>query len=624
MVVQDDTINSGEPEKAESVPAVPEQAKIFTVEILHMIKDAQQQHGLRHGDFQRYRGYCTRRIRRLRKALKYPQGDKRHFKRRDVTIGQLTGKKADERFFHIPLISAERAWAYAMQLKQESNTEPRKRFHLISKLRRACFYALQLQELCNTEAFDARTKLECEAYVAWMHGSLHFELQLWKTAGEHLKRAQVVYENLAKALPDDEQELYRAKVNEFTPNLRYCAYNISGGASSGGKIDEILELRAQGVLENLDVLVSQTKTESSEGLQTIDWRGRKVTVRPEKVRLFLLSAQELDKSLAKATKPDSKIELIERILMDCKDAIQAVRDEIKQDPKLRSLTTGQTVSGVQYLLAYLSYIRHSRTLQRNLCLVEQVIVKETLSKTIAYASSFQAKLNFDDPNQQSQQNVGDGKRVRSQDLARLYEIILQNVTEMQQINGMEDDAQYQSEVENLAITFKAFRCYYIALTLIDMKKWKEAVALYERASNYATEALKGKASAEFQLQSELKKVVSTIEGCKFSAHAYSVLEDDNSEEAGTTTKAQKTTKPLYERLSLYKEDQSLHTKTPNVFKLTPDMEPIPCKPLFFDLAMNYVELPSLDDKLESPGKKAGGVTGFVKGFLGWGGGGGNK
>ncbi|XP_060660741.1 signal recognition particle subunit SRP68 [Drosophila nasuta] len=604
MVVEEP--NSGENvEKTDSGTAVTEPTKIFTIEILHMIKDAQQQHGLRHGDYQRYRGYCTRRIRRLRKALKYPQGDKRHFKRRDVTLAHLTGKKADERYIHIPLISAERAWAYAMQLKQEANTELRKRFHLINKLRRACFYALQLQELCNTEVFDARTKLECEAYVAWMHGTLHFELQLWDSAGEHLKRAQVVYENLAKALPEDDQELYRAKVNEFTPNLRYCAYNISGGAS-GGKIDEILELRAQGVLENLDVLVSQTKTESSEGLQTIDWRGRKVTVRPEKVRLFLLSTQELDKSLAKTAKLDAKIELIERILMDCKDAIQAVRDEIKQDPKLRSLTTGQTVSGVQYLLAYLSYIRHSRTLQRNLCLVDQ------------------AKLNFDDPNQQQQstQAQGDGKRVRPQDLARLYEIILQNVTEMQQITGMEEDAQYQSEVANLALTFKAFRCYYIALTLIDMKKWKEAVALYERASNYANESLKGHACAEFQLQAELKKMVSTIDGSKFSAHAYSVLEDDNSEDAGgVSTKSQKTTKPLYERLSQYKEDQSLHTRAPNVFKLTPDMEPIPCKPLFFDLAMNYVELPSLEDKLESPDKKGASITGFVKGFLGWGGGG---
>ncbi|CAD7006680.1 signal recognition particle subunit SRP68 [Ceratitis capitata] len=598
----EETTNTENVEKieGEQAPLPTEPIKIFTVEILHMVKDAQQQHGLRHGDYQRYRGYCTRRIRRLRKALKYPQGDKRHFKRRDVTLVQLTGKRADERFIHIPLISAERAWSYAMQLKQEANTEPRKRFHMINKLRRACFYALQLQELCNSEAFDARTKLECEAYVAWMHGSLHFELQLWDKALDHLKRAQVVYENLAKALPEDEQELYHAKVNEFTPNLRYCAYNIGGGGGTN-KMDDLLELRAQGLLENLDMLVSQTKVESSEGLQTIEWRNRKVTVRPEKVRLFLLSIQEVDKSLEKTTKVDSKIELIERILMDCKDAIQAVREEIKQDPKLRSLTTGQTVSGVQYLLAYLSYIRHSRTLQRNLCLVEQI------------------KSNFDDPNQKSN-IIGEGKRVRPQDLARLYEIILQNVTEMQQIQGMEDDTVYQDEMENLVLTFKAFRCYYIALTLIDMKKWKEAVALYERSSKYANEALAGKASDEFKLTDELKKLVSTIDGCKFSAHAYSVLENDTSEDAIFQSKSQKSTKPLYERLSQYKEDQSLHTKTPNVFKMTPEMEAIACKPLFFDLAIGHIELPPLDDKLQTSGNKgAASISGFVKGFLGWGG-----
>lgn len=433
-----------------------------------------------------------------------------------------------------------------------------------------------------------------------MHGTLHFELKLWKSAGEHLKRAQVVYENLAKALPDDEQELYRAKVNEFTPNLRYCAYNISGGRAAGGNMDDLLEFRAQGLLENLDDLINKTKTESSEGLQTIEWRGRKVTVRPEKVRLFLLSAQELDKGLEKASKIDSKIELIERTLMDCKDAIQAVKEEIKQDPKLRSLTTGQTVSGVQYLLAYLSHIRHSRTLQRNLCLVEQ------------------AKLNFDDPNQKSQTGTGEGKRVRPQDLTRLYEIILQNVTEMQQITGMEEDPVYQAEVEHLALTFKAFRCYYIALTLVDMKKWKEAVALYERSSNYANEALKQNTNDEFKMANELKKLISIIDSCKFSAHAYSVLEDDNSDDPIFTAKSQKSSKPLFERLSQYKEDQSLHTKNPNVFKMVPEMEAIPCKPLFFDLALNYVEFPSLEDKLQSADDKKG-ISGFVKGFLGWGG-----
>jgi len=95
--------------------------------------------------YQRYRGFCARRIRRLRKALKYSQGD---FKRRDGTLAQIAGQQVDERFMQILLTSAELAW-YAIPLKQESNMEPRKRFNFINKLRKACSYALQLQELCK-------------------------------------------------------------------------------------------------------------------------------------------------------------------------------------------------------------------------------------------------------------------------------------------------------------------------------------------------------------------------------------------------------------------------------------------------------------------------------------------
>ena len=41
--------------------------------VLNEIKTSQNQHGLRHGDYQRYRQYCTRRIARIRKALHFPQ-----------------------------------------------------------------------------------------------------------------------------------------------------------------------------------------------------------------------------------------------------------------------------------------------------------------------------------------------------------------------------------------------------------------------------------------------------------------------------------------------------------------------------------------------------------------------
>jgi hypothetical protein len=47
----------------------------------------------------------------------------------------------------VPLMMAERAWSYAMQLRQESNTELRKKFHLISRLKKAATYSSQLQDL---------------------------------------------------------------------------------------------------------------------------------------------------------------------------------------------------------------------------------------------------------------------------------------------------------------------------------------------------------------------------------------------------------------------------------------------------------------------------------------------
>jgi len=68
----------------------------------------------------------------------------------------------------LPLIDAERAWAYAMQLKSEANTEPRKRFHLISRLRKAVQHANTLDRLCNDSGlFDARTKLDVEVGTSY-------------------------------------------------------------------------------------------------------------------------------------------------------------------------------------------------------------------------------------------------------------------------------------------------------------------------------------------------------------------------------------------------------------------------------------------------------------------------
>lgn len=70
---------------------------------------------------------------------------------------------------------------------------------------------------------------------------------------------------------------------------------------------------------------------------------------------------------------------------------------------------------------------------------------------------------------------------------------------------------------------------------------------------------------------------------------------------------------MEDRLNEYVEDQSLVLKRLNLTKFPPDFESVPAKPLFFDLALNLVQFPSLEDKVEQK-PQAGGITGYFKGW----------
>lgn len=332
----------------------------------------------------------------------------------------------------------------------------------------------------------------------------------------------------------------------------------------------------------------------------MEWRGRRVTVRPEKVRLFLIALQDFDKSVASAPSAQAKIDILENILMDCKDAISAIRDEIKNDPKLKAASENQSqLSGINYLLSYLMYLRLMRTIERNNLLVQQA--EEARKNNLQI----------------------DGKKVRPHDLTRLYEIILQNFTELQQLPGFENDVAYQQEIETQMKAYRAFRCYYIAQVLTGLRRFREALAMLERCSTYTAESISNKLTDK-PLSDKLQILKKDIESCKFEVHADSVLEDDDEQDEETkytsSGKPYKDKKPLVDRLEEYREDTQVLTKNPNIYKMPPSMEAIPCKPLFFDLACNFIEFPNLDDKTgAADSKKQGaGLTGLVKGFLGWG------
>ena len=251
------------------------------------------------------------------------QGKKKEFHKKEVTEEAVK----DEKHLHVPLVTAERAWAYYMQLKFEANSDPRKKFHMVNRLRKAAKHAEALSAVCvDSSKVDARTKLETAAYSAWMSGTLYFETGKWVEAQKMLTQAKAVYTSLSQAVGEEEGALFNGKIQEITPSLRYCAYNIGDKQAAGDLTRD----------QRMDLLVAQTKEEQASSLQEVEWRGRRMAVRQEKVRRFLLSHQESDSELERADDAEARCQVFESLLLECKDALQVLKEELVEDPEFRA------------------------------------------------------------------------------------------------------------------------------------------------------------------------------------------------------------------------------------------------------------------------------------------------
>ncbi|XP_035634943.1 signal recognition particle subunit SRP68-like [Oncorhynchus keta] len=569
------------------------------LEILQIIKDSQQQHGLRHGDYQRYRGYCSRRLRRLRKTLGFKCGNRHKFTGKKVTVEMLSDNRYnDNRYLLLVLMEAERAWSYAMQLKQEANTEPRKRFHLLSRLRKAAKHGERLEKLCESPRVDAKTKLEAQAYTSYLSGMVRFELQEWKAATEAFNKCKTIYEKLASAFTEELAVLYHQRVEEISPNIRYCAYNIG----DQNAMNELMQMRLSAgggggmMAEKLEALITQTRAKQAATMSEVEWRGRTVPVKIDKARIFLLGLGDNEAAIAQAANEETKERLYETLLAECRDTIQAVREELKTEAKQRERSDEASgkVSNLQFLHSYLTYIKLWTVVKRN----------ESM------AHMLQAKLK--------EPQTDENKRgPRPQDLIRLYDIILQSLAELSTLQGLEEDHTFQKEVALKMLVYKAYRCFFIAQSYVLVKKWSEALVLYERVLKYAKEVQSKAKSLNNSLKDlpDVQELITEVNAEKYSLQAAAILDTEDAPEAPSQQKVKDNT-PLCERLDTFHLDPTLVGKQPNLVQFPPDFQPIPCKPLFFDLALNHVAFPPLEDKVEQKGK--GGLTGYIKGIFGFG------
>ena len=73
--------------------------------------------------------------------------------------------------------------------------------------------------------------------------------------------------------------------------------------------------------------------------------------------------------------------------------------------------------------------------------------------------------------------------------------LLQHVTDLGDVLGAEDLAS-QKHIAALTLAFKSFRCFYLAESYVTMKKWPEAIGLFDRAVEHVMQSLEQYRSLE--------------------------------------------------------------------------------------------------------------------------------
>jgi len=206
----------------------------FSFKLMETVQKQQSSNGLRHNDHLRYRQYCSRRLRRLFNALRFKHG-KGRFKN-----VPFPDDFQDVRFLEIPLVAAERAWSYGVQLKADnaaaSVLNPQWRHHSIQRFSKAVKWGQMLEAVCKIHA-DQRTQMEAEAYTAFLDGVYLVEKEEWSAALGRISRCKKVCEYLSLASNSEEGAFLKAKAQELAPLLRECKYNL-GMAYDGNDDDD--------------------------------------------------------------------------------------------------------------------------------------------------------------------------------------------------------------------------------------------------------------------------------------------------------------------------------------------------------------------------------------------------
>ncbi|KAI1820764.1 signal recognition particle 68 kDa protein [Xylaria intraflava] len=583
------------------------------MDITNFVVSARNQ-ALLYGDHTTYHRLLAKKLRTLRKKLDLVTKNRAKFIKKGPVTAEQIAENHD--FLRLVLLTAERAWAHAMHLKAAHSTDTkgitgRTRSHIISRLDKSARTAQHLVQILSDTAVTSATDtdlLEARAYAAMVRGAADFESQNWERCTRSYATARIIYSALMTSIGGD---ILKDLLSEtIDPSIRYAAYQSkiprtlaiptiarkAFPSSDEALVSQINKL-APNFLEETGSDPEKGKIDASNVPQAITWRSREVKIEDASIALAIASTELATTRLAgklassDVVLPKEMAAAYDEVLIASQDAADATKhaiDELKEEGVSQS---DSRVQSLQITRTAVNYQMISWRIGRN-----RVLSGEHDGAILDSAPNTTRKSKKDVSSRKPKIEPPGRKVARLKEKVVLYDATLQSLESIKELPGVAADEELLRQLDATANYFHALKCLSIARSHSLVNQSLNALALTEHAhdeclksdaffSKHSTSSPDSSIPSIEIRQTDIQFLRGLLKGELQRCRA--IVEIDNLREKAKSTSSQGKI-PLVDRLRDYPiEGVDLE----NLVDYPPRIQPIPVKPLFFDVAWNYVDYP---------------------------------
>ncbi|KAI1492621.1 hypothetical protein F5X96DRAFT_677585 [Biscogniauxia mediterranea] len=585
------------------------------MDITSFVVSARNQ-ALLYGDYTTYHRLLAKKLHKSRKKLNIVTKNRGKFTNKG---GAVTAEQISENheYLHLVLLTAERAWAHAMRYKAAHSTDAngitgRTRSHIISRLDKGARTAERLAELLSDSSASGANDtdiLEARAYASLIRGATQFEKQSWESCLRSYATARIIYNALATSMKPD---LFKDLLAEtIDPSIRYAAYQskiprtlalptIARRAfpSSDTTLVSQVTKFAPDLLKESGPDTDQGQVGAPNAPQTITWRGREVKIEDAAIALALASTDSAITRLAEklassdVTLPREMAAAYDEVLIASQDAADATKraiDELREEGVSQNDTRMQSL---QITRTAVNYQMISWRIGRN-----RVLSGEHDGALLDSAPNTTRKAKKEATARKPKIEPPGRKIARLKEKVVLYDSTLQSLESIKDLPGVAADESLVRQLEATANYFQALKCLSIARSHSLSNQSLNALALTKHAFDQCQQSISFFSGQDSSSSSDSSpRNIDIRQADTVFLHdllkgelqrSRAIVEIDNLQQESNST-APKIKTPLVQRLHEYPAEE---VDLKNLVDYPPRVEPIPVKPLFFDVAWNYIDYP---------------------------------